>query len=208
MNSITIKSKNDFDKITPNITELFFGEKFNDSIDNLPNYIKKIKFDIDSHYNKSFDFLPEDLEELILPIYKNHTITELRNLPKNLKVLQLGDLFNQELTENILPHNLTHLTFGYDFNQKITENVLPKGLTHLAFGWKFNQKITENVLPSSLTHLTFGNHFNQEIKENEKEEIQGISSIRVLPLSLQELKISKIYPHKLNLPLHIKVIKN
>ena len=42
MNSITIKSKNDFDKITPNITELFFGEKFNDSIDNLPNYIKKI----------------------------------------------------------------------------------------------------------------------------------------------------------------------
>jgi hypothetical protein len=42
MDKITINSKEDFNKITPNITELFFGEKFNDSIDNLPNYIKKI----------------------------------------------------------------------------------------------------------------------------------------------------------------------
>ena len=75
---LIINDKTDFNKITPKITELYFTENFNDNIDNLPNHIKKIEFDYCSKFNYLIDFLPESLEELILPRYKNHTLTELR----------------------------------------------------------------------------------------------------------------------------------
>jgi hypothetical protein len=108
MSKLIIKSQKDFEKITPEITELYFTKDFNESLDNLPHWIKKIEFDIYSNFNYPIDLLPETLEELILTFNKNHTIEKLRNLPRILKVLKLGGLFDQELDENVLPNSLTH----------------------------------------------------------------------------------------------------
>jgi hypothetical protein len=119
MTELEIDSLEDFENITEDITELYFTTSFNKPLNNLPCWIKKIQFSLNSKFNYPIDLLPETLEELILPFNKNHTIEELKNLPRNLKVLQLGGEFNQELDENTLPNSITHLTFGYCFNQEI-----------------------------------------------------------------------------------------
>jgi len=75
---LKVSTIQDLDKITPKITELYFDERVNKPLFELPFHLKKINFDIKSKFNYSLDFLPEELEELILNSYKNHTLEEIR----------------------------------------------------------------------------------------------------------------------------------
>ena len=183
---LKIVCNDDLLKITPEITELQILGDFSESLNNLPIWIKTIEFYYLLDYNKPIDLLPEGLEKLLLPYEKNHTVEEIQNLPRSLKVLRLGGRFNQEIPCDVLPPKLTHLAFGHWFNQRIKLNVLPNSLTHLTFGNNFNRLLDNNVLPINLLHLIFGDKFDQEFMTD-----------KVLPPNLTHLTFG-LYYNKIN----------
>ncbi len=77
-------------------------------------------------------------------------------LPPSLRVLVLGDKYNQPMDDVKLPDSLLELTFGRAFNQPVLQ--LPPHLTKLAFGHCFSHSIERLVLPSSLRDLWFNVH--------------------------------------------------
>ncbi len=138
----------------------------------------------------------------------------------NLRYLNLGNVFNQQLEQGTLPPNLTELLLGGNFDFPIGENILPPSLTHLTFGIRFNTPIQHVVFPPGLTHLTFGNMFNNGDVPLEPGALpNGLINLtlgqtfgngwsaplfnlpltnEVLPESLQTLTISQHYPHDLS----------
>jgi hypothetical protein len=66
------------------IEEIEFGKTFNLELNNMPNSIKKIKFNDYSDYDKELNNLPNKLEILKLPSEYNLKIV---NIPKTLKIL-------------------------------------------------------------------------------------------------------------------------
>lgn len=150
----SILSIEDLKSISSEVTELYFTTKFNTSInDKIPQWIKKIEFSEKSIFNIECDLLPESVEELLFGNSKDHSLKEIENFPKNLKVLKLGNKFNEELEKNILPKNLKILDLGSHYNQKIKKGVLPSKLLELRIGHKYNKIIDENVLPESVTTI-------------------------------------------------------
>jgi hypothetical protein len=73
------------ENLTNNIEELNLGRNFNLELNNLPNSIKIIRFDIDSNYNSELNNLPKSLEILELPKKYNNKI---KNLSTNCKIIQ------------------------------------------------------------------------------------------------------------------------
>jgi hypothetical protein len=73
------------ENLTNNIEELNLGLFFNSELNNLPNSIKIIRFDIYSGYNLELNNLPKSLEILKLPINYNNKI---KNLSTNCKIIQ------------------------------------------------------------------------------------------------------------------------
>lgn len=112
--TMNISDLQDLKNITPEIIKLKFSEFFKGSLNGgqlIPPWIKSIIFEHECEINESFDFLPERLEILIFGYYKNHTLEEINNYPKNLKILELASQFIQELKPDILPPNLEELFF-------------------------------------------------------------------------------------------------
>lgn len=131
---------------------MIFGSIFNQPVDNLPQSIKKLKFNV--AFNQSIDNLPLDLESLDLTHCKRF-VGSLNNLPLKLKELFISYHYNQPI--NNLPINLNNLYFGYHFNQLI--NNWPNNLTNLVMGNAFNEPIDN--LPNQLKILKCGYKFNQ-----------------------------------------------
>ena len=74
------------------------------------------------------------------------------DLPQSLKVLHLGQLYNQPLSEKTLP-NLTHLQFGIGFTKRLTAGVLPESLLYLNFTGRYRHPFDTGVLPPHLVKL-------------------------------------------------------
>jgi hypothetical protein len=151
-------------------TNLFLEDKFNESIDLIPDNILSITF------GEIYD-LPDNLE---FGYSFNSTIgtvhrpcPPIKKLPKNLLFFTTGSEFDQPIGIGLLPNSLTSLTLGHCFNQPLDS--LPENLIELTLGYKFNQPITG--LPHSLTSLTLGSKFNQSIDN--------------LPINLKTLTIDK-----------------
>jgi len=122
---------------TTKLKELFFGDKFNKPIDNLPYGIKKIIFGklfdqrVDNlpnsvevikfghYFDQPVDFLPYRLKHLIFDNNFNHPID---NLPPTIETLNMGFWFNQEI--RILPKNIKNLTFHRMDNNKQLDKLL------------------------------------------------------------------------------------
>jgi hypothetical protein len=107
--------------------------------------------------------------------FSRREISEIINIPLNLKCLQLNISIPVPLSEKTFPGcfgkrgSLTQLLFGdnYKFNDPI-ENIFPDSLTYLSFGSWRNQ-LSKNLLPKNLTYLSFGrdskgNGFNHPIE--------------------------------------------
>ena len=122
--------------------------------------------------------LPETLETL--EIYQ--VMSVLKRLPSKLKVLHLGNGFDQDIivpstvvrcritdnfTSNITFEGnaplLQTLTLPAIFNFELLAN-LPKNIIVLSFGLEFNYPV-KWPLPTSIRYLTFGAVFNQRICE-------------------------------------------
>jgi len=85
---------------------LGFGYEFNQTLDNLPGSMKKIMFTANSNFNHPLDCLPSCLEYLILPgNYK----CRIDNLPNSLKHLELDYSYQNSL--NNLPKSLEKFVF-------------------------------------------------------------------------------------------------
>ena len=88
------------------IEYLYFGQEFNQSLDNLPGSLKKLMFSIHSNFNQSLDCLPTCLEYLLLPAdYK----CQIDNLPNSLKYLELCHNYSNSI--NNLPKSLEKFIF-------------------------------------------------------------------------------------------------
>ena len=70
---------------TNNIKELNLCLNYNLELNNLPNSIKIIRFNIDSNYNLELNNLPKSLEILQLPKTYNK---EIKNLSINCKIIK------------------------------------------------------------------------------------------------------------------------
>jgi len=171
---LVIKQTDDFDRlnimdITPNITHLTFGFKFNQYIDNLEGLVNLTHLTFGHGFNKPINSLKNlvNLTNLNFGHRFNKPIDSLENLV-NLTNLNFGHRFDQPIDSLKNLVNLTNLNFGNGFNKPIDslENLV--NLTDLKFGHRFNQYIDslENLV--NLTNLNFGTFFNRSIHVLEK----------------------------------------
>ncbi|EFA77518.1 hypothetical protein PPL_12120 [Heterostelium album PN500] len=138
--SITFNLNTPFHNTSVNVTEINFGNEFNQIL--------------------SIGVLPESLKSLVFG-YKFNQILSVGVLPKSLLTLKLGCSFNQILPVGVLPESLKSLRFESAFNQILSVGVLPESLQSLVFGGEFNQILSVGVLPKSLLTLSLGYSFNQ-----------------------------------------------
>lgn len=123
--------------LNENIIRLSFGDNFNRSVSNLPQFLIDLQFGYDFNQDVS-------------------------NLPVGLKRLAFGHKFNN-LVE-YLPDGIEHLTFGYYFNQDISN--LPHSIKFIGFGCKFNNSIDGLALNKNLSQIVFipSSMFDHDIK--------------------------------------------
>eukprot|EP01133_Synstelium_polycarpum_P019537 gene19537-23404_t len=141
------------------LTTLRFGSHFNRLIEPraLPEGITKIRFG--KNFNRS---LKTKLPDRLGDGFQNQKI-ETRALPDSLTSLKFGERFNRTLKPGVLPKCLKTLIFGNLYDQIIQTYVLPSGLTSIEFGNNFNRVFQPDVLPPSLTSLTFGDLYDQTL---------------------------------------------
>ena len=162
-----------------NITKIFLGKNFQKSLIDIPSSVKSIIFANDSVFTGSFDYLHNDLEELV--ISDNYDIN-INKLPHNLINLVLGKKFSSKI------HNFSSKLKYLDIGKSYINNLdnLPETLETLVIGGKFNGKI---IYPDKLKHfiISADSEYNSELKD--------------LPKSLIYLSIQNNYVFQiLNLP--------
>ncbi len=160
--------------------------KFNNSVDHLPNTVKQIIFA--DYFNQKVDNLPTSI--IILEFGSNFN-QKLDKLPNSIKQLKLGWYFDQEV--NNLPDSITHLSFRGLFNRSL--NKLPDSITHLTLGEHYNRQITK--YPKNLKVLTLYAHLN--VIDNIGENIEEITiifkldtkrKVENLPMSVKKININ------------------
>jgi len=115
-------------------------------------------------YMKSFNFELilnplSDLEELDLE--ESSYNGDIKNLPRNLSILKLGEKYSGYIFEKSLPFTLKTLFLDKYKYSKLP--ILPSSLLHLKFGDHFDTKITR--IPPYLRTLEIGKNYNRELPE-------------------------------------------
>ena len=137
----------------------------------------------------------------------HNQITEIVNLPKQLKILDCS--FNSQEQIIFLPKSLIWLNLESNpiqhliYSINVVPQEYPDKLIKLEFGKLFNKPV--NNLPSGLKHLVFGNSFNQPVDNlptglislKFNQESCFTQSVGFLPESLKLLVLGKNY----NLPI-------
>lgn len=199
------------------IKKIFFGDDFNQSIDNLPTTLKILI--LGNNFNQSVDNLPKKLNSLIiLNLNFNQSVD---NLPSNLIHLLLipseeyipEQIITDDNNYNNYDNYLSYLNFNktclYDnciINLSI--NNLPIGLKSLILLNKFNNSLDNlsntlellivgnyfdlsfDYLPNSLKILGFGNKFNGSLNNLP-------SSIEILIIGSKLSNKIEIFPYNL-----------
>lgn len=152
------------------------------------NPLKKLIFNAASFYNDELNNLPN---ELIMLTLGNLFDRSIDLLPTNLQQLIFTECSRFNRSVDNLPNSLCHLHFGLEFNQTLDN--LPNSLCHLTVSYHMNRSI--NNLPCNLVFLDLGYHFNQ--------------SICNLPQKLIWLKFSRCFNSNINmniLPNNLKIL--
>ncbi len=140
-----------------NIIKIYLGKNFQKSLIDIPSSIKSIIFADDSLFIGSFDYLHNDLEELVIGDNYNLTINKL---PNNLKILVLGKKFESKILN--YPPKLKYLDIGNSYTYSL--NNLPNDLETLIINGKYNSQI---IYPIGLRHFIIlkDSEFNLELKD-------------------------------------------
>lgn len=128
------------DNLPRNLQVLFLGDNFQGDLNGLPDTLHTLH--IGENWNKPLDntILPRNLVQLKIGNRFNQPITGPILQHENLRILQIGDQFNQEL--QTLPVNLDSLFLGRSFNKAVNLGAYPR-IRHAAFGENFTQKDTD-----------------------------------------------------------------
>jgi len=156
------------------VKSIELSDKFNQSIDFLPNGLTNLQFSKNSVFNMLITRWPNELE--ILRFGDNFN-TPLYSLPPNLKILEFGNNFNQPINPLIYPKKLFTISFGNAFNQYIDD--LPDSVENIKLGSDFNQEIF--YLPRNLKYIEFGSNFNKK------------NIFNIFPQSIKKIKIHKAF---------------
>ena len=121
----------------------------NCSLDNLPSSLKMLKVG-GCNWDKSFDYLPVNLEKLFILVYKfTHPID---NLPIGLKYLEVNLNGNQQI--NNLPSGLEYLRINVSTKYSNLVRNLPPSLKYFNCNNFFDSEIIE--LPDSIEWVKVG----------------------------------------------------
>ena len=189
-----------------NITKIFLGKNFQKSLIDIPSSVKSIVFANDSIFSGSFDYLPNDLEELV--IGDNYDIN-INKLPHNLKNLVLGKKFSSKIYNFSL--GLKYLDIGKSYTYNLDN--LPETLETLIIGGKFNGKI---IYPDKLKHFIISpdSEYNADLKDLPKSliylSIQNnyMFQISNLPENLFCIELGEFYNGNIiKFPKNLKKIK-
>lgn len=112
---------------------------------------------------------------------------ELINIPRNVKVLKVGNKYNKPFTSTVTNYrNDIYRGDGYKIHQTIRNHISFYKLTTLVLGKRFNQAV-DGLLPPTLKRLFLTGDFDQSVDN--------------LPLGLEILHLSKKFDHSVdNLP--------
>lgn len=116
-----------------NIETLYFGDEFNQRIDNLPKNL--IHLTVGKRFNQPLDNLPSKLETLFLREDFNQP---LDFLPQSLRELHIGANFNHPL-DNLPKKNLRDLFFMDEeciFNHRLDN--LPESIQNIQVSWRYS----------------------------------------------------------------------
>jgi len=207
---------------TITITEILFGEKFNQPVDHiLPEGLRYLKFG--DHFDQPVGNLPESLRILEIEGVFDHPVNALPmslldlyldgcddfdqsvdELPMGLQRLRLGDSFDQPVDD--LPTGLQRLQLGDNFDQPVDD--LPTGLQRLKLGDSFDQPVDD--LPAGLQRLELGDSFDQSV-DDLPAGLQHLTfgenfnqPINTLPTGLTSLTLG----HNFNQPIDLRYLTN
>ena len=128
----------------------------------------------------------------------NYEHTENISIPRTVKNMIFGNLFNKEVTN--LPVSLNCITFGYNFNNCVDN--LPHNLQYLRFGDCFNKSVDN--LPRTLKQIYFGKYFDQPV-DHLPSSLEKIvfgdcfnKNVDNLPESLKKLTLKTKFNKPLN----------
>ncbi len=167
-------------KYPVNLKKIYFGENFNQPLDNLPFGITDIIFP-DSEFcivkfNQQVNLLPDTVKNIYFGCEFNQP---LDSLPPGLEkiIFYRFSKFNQPI--DLLPSGLKYLYLGNDFSQSVDN--LPNGLLHLFLGRSPFFSASIDNLPDSIEELTLNDNYSTPINK--------------LPSSLKLLMIRKSYKY-------------
>lgn len=202
-----------------NCNSVWFGNLFNQSINNLPDNIKKITIE-NKGYDKPFTKFPPQLEEF-------HFHTEFYDLPND-EIFKFPNTLkklswycfgceNLEINLEMLPSNLEELTIGIEF--EISELNHFTNLTNLTIDIEDFDELLDN-LPNTIKRLwILSSMFNKplnnlpngliELHFNTECECEPYTfDLDNLPQSLERLILPANYKGKLdNLPSNLKYLE-
>ena len=147
-----------------------FTFKFNQTEKKIAKQMWLLKHDIISKCTKLFYNFKSNNHMSIIQFSRTITWLQLGdkfdddiiNLPANIKVLKIGNMFNHALINDKFNYDSTGIRPILTLKYQIQNPLSYFGLTTLEFGRKFNQ-IVDGLLPITLKKLVLGNAFNQTI---------------------------------------------
>jgi hypothetical protein len=162
-----------------------------------PNKLHMLKIRLHGHHE--FVTLPESVHTL----HVSAELGKLSRFPESLRVLILGCISDDAMSDIQLPHGLYSFKIEDKFNQSIYSIKLPESLHELMLdSAMFNQNLDNVNFPSQLIKIAFGLNFNQNIDRLQilplKHLILGYSfnhPLHHLPLSLIRLKIGTMFSY-------------
>lgn len=160
-----------------------FEHNFNECVDNIPDYIKKIVFGC--YFNQSVNNLPNSIITIKFGTNFNHPINNLPTSVKNIIFYQSSN-FNQHIDN--LPISIIFISFDIKFYQPI-EN-LPNNINCLKLKCNYYKLIN---LPKSLSELIF----YDVIYSNS----QHFLMLNNLPISIKLLSL--LYDTTYNMPVFL-----
>lgn len=162
-------------KLPPKLQTLKLGWHRINKVVLSANYRTNVYKEYENYPINNTNILPKTLKELYFGQVFNQPINK-DSLPEGLKKLHFGDFFDQPINKDSLPEGLQELYFGMSFKQKIDKGCLPEGLQILHFGLLFNKPIDKGSLPKGLQILHFGFLYNQPIVKDSLPE--GLKTLR------------------------------
>lgn len=131
-----------------NVEQIAFGNEFNNSVFNLPQFLINLQFG--EKFNQDVKNLPTGLKRLVFGQNFNNPV---EYLPDGLEILSFGMCFNQDISQ--LPNSIKFISFGCHFSKSINNLSTNQNLEQIVFSpsSQFNSDI--KCLPPNIKLISF-----------------------------------------------------